>query len=311
MPRECYQAKRFSKETRAVIDQANSILATYAQQGHDVTLRQLYYQFVTRELIPNNLKQYKRLGAIINDARMAGEIDWNAIVDRTRNLRSPAFWSSPRDILEACAQQFRLDMWFGQPHRPEVWVEKDALIGVVEKACGPLRVPFFSCRGYTSQSEMWGAAQRLLRYLDDDQRPYIIHLGDHDPSGVDMTRDIEARLRVFMGELGGELTVERVALNMPQIEKLDLPPNPAKVADSRAEGYIARYGADSWELDALSPPVLTTIIKRSVLAIRDEELWASVTEDEEEQRGILQTIADRWDRVRAMCKEELCEQGSR
>jgi hypothetical protein len=117
------------------ISKANDIIAEYSAQGFQLTLRQLYYQFVSRDFIPNNLRSYKNLGDVINDARLAGLIDWNSIVDRTRNLQSLAHWRNPAEIIDACASQFRLDRWAPQPRRVEVWIEKDALIGVIEGIC--------------------------------------------------------------------------------------------------------------------------------------------------------------------------------
>jgi hypothetical protein len=160
MPRICYRSKRFSAAVQAIITQANEIFAEYEAQGYLLTLRQLYYQFVVRDVIPNNLRSYKRLGSIINDARLAGFIDWLIIEDRTRNLHELSRWTNPQEIIKTCAEQFRIDKWNTQPNRVEVWIEKEALAGVFQRVCDELQVPFFSCRGYTSQSEMWVASQR-------------------------------------------------------------------------------------------------------------------------------------------------------
>lgn len=200
MPNICYVEKNFQPATMQVIEQANIIINEYEAQGFSLTLRQLYYQFVSRDLIRNSQREYKRLGSIVNDGRLAGLIDWDAIEDRTRNLMSLAHWDTPASIVQSISRQFRIDRWEGQPFRPEVWIEKDALVGVIEGVCNRNDVPFFSCRGYTSQSELWGAAQRLGSYAAAGQQPVIIHLGDHDPSGIDMTRDIEDRLNLFMGQ---------------------------------------------------------------------------------------------------------------
>ena len=154
MPKIAYRAKRFSPDRQDKIDKANVIIAEYAAQGYELTLRQLYYQFVSRDFIANNQREYKNLGDIINDARLAGLIDWEAIVDRTRNLQSLAHWNSPASIIDACASQYRIDKWADQPYRVECWIEKDALIGVIENVCKELDIAYFSCRGYTSQSEM-------------------------------------------------------------------------------------------------------------------------------------------------------------
>ncbi len=176
-------------------------------------------------------------------------------------------------------------------------MEKDALIGVVARACERQDVAYFSCRGYTSQSELWGAAQRLERYADAGQVPVIIHLGDHDPSGIDMTRDLTARLDLFMRSDGYEpAEVRRIALNMPQVEAFQPPPNPAKVTDSRASGYIARFGASSWELDALNPEVLDALIGDEIASLRDLDLWEA-DHAAQRARAVLTAASRRWGEV--------------
>lgn len=257
MPKIKYVERDFSDKTLATIGKANEIIAAYTAQGYMLTLRQLYYQFVSRDLIANKTTEYKRLGSIINDARLAGLIDWNAIEDRTRNLASLSHWGSPSDIITSASESFRVDKWEGQPNRVEVWIEKEALAGVFERVCQEFDVPFLCCRGYTSQSEMWVGAQRLLRHAKGGQKPLILHFGDHDPSGIDMTRDIQDRLFMF----GCRLELQRLALNMDQVREYDPPPNPAKETDSRFAGYIREYGDESWELDALEPQVLAQLVR--------------------------------------------------
>ncbi|GAA4100767.1 hypothetical protein [Nonomuraea soli] len=293
MPRICYVPKDFRPAHAAIIEQANAICAEYARQGYDLTLRQVYYQFVARDLLPNTLQSYKRLGSIINDARLAGLIDWNNIVDRTRNLRSLPHWDSPESIVDAVAHQYRTERWANQEHRVEVWIEKDALVGVIAGVCQRYDVDYFSCRGYTSQSELWGAAQRLMRYEKAGQDTVIIHLGDHDPSGVDMTRDIDERLALF----GASTTVVRIALNMDQVEQYNPPPNPAKLTDSRATGYIREHGRSSWELDALDPATLARLIEEEIALWRDAGQWERDTAVMERERALLTAVSDRWGEV--------------
>jgi len=211
-----YQRIKFSDSKLAVIEKANEIIAEFEEQGYDLTLRQLYYQFVANDLIPNKQSEYKKLGVIINDARLAGLVSWRAIVDRTRNLQGNSHWDGPAAIIRQSAELYQIDKWKNQPHRVEVWIEKDALAGVIEGVCTRNDVDFFSCRGYTSQSEMWAAGMRLKRYGRAGQDVTILHLGDHDPSGVDMTRDIFERLNMFAGT---KINVERIALNMDQVKK--------------------------------------------------------------------------------------------
>lgn len=310
-----YQTKRFSAGSQAIIVQANRILNEYEQQGYDLTLRQLYYQFVARGLIANKDTEYKRLGSIINDARLAGKIDWNHIVDRTRNLRELAHWESPADIVDAVSKQFRVNYWDTQPEYVEVWIEKDALIGVIQGVCKQLDVPHFSCRGYVSQSEMWSASQRIGYQIAKGKKATILHLGDHDPSGIDMTRDIRDRLFQFIAtdafqaddredreaarddavHLGNTfLDVNRIALTMDQVEEYGPPPNPAKLTDARARGYVEEYGDESWELDALDPTTLSALIRDNVEALIDQDAWDEAHERQVEGRELLAQASGRW-----------------
>ncbi len=284
-----YIDREFKPSSLAVIANANKIIKEYISQGYDLTLRQLYYQFVSRDLIANTQSEYNKLGSIINDARLAGLVSWEAIIDRTRNLKSMPHWEDPKDFMRAVTPQFAIDKWASQPNRVEVWIEKDALVGVVERICRQMDVAYFSCRGYTSQSEMWSASQRLIEYRDGGQTPIIIHLGDHDPSGKDMSRDIYDRLELFMGE---SIEVNRIALNMDQVRKYKPPPNPAKITDSRAKGYIEEFGNKSWELDALDPKVLTDLIQKTIVSYRDESEWSDSVETENRGRETLVAASD-------------------
>jgi hypothetical protein len=246
-------------------------------------------------MLPNKQTEYKKLGSIINDARLAGEIDWDAIEDRTRFLRTQSHWDSPADIISACAEQFRIDKWEDQNYRPEVWIEKDALVGVIEGVCKANDVSFFSCRGYVSQSEMWRTAQRLATTIRGGQMPYLIHLGDHDPSGIDMSRDIADRIDTFLQvngwRRGSDWNILRIALNMDQVRKHKPPPNPAKLSDSRAQAYIPTYGTDSWELDALDPATLATLIEEKISDLRDDYLWRQKDREQKVGRDKLNEVA--------------------
>jgi len=290
VPKIVYTLKKFGAESLAIIARVNAIIEEYHAQGFDLTLRQVYYQFVSRGYMPNSDRNYKRLGDIVGDARLAGLIDWEAIDDRTRHVREVGHWDEPAAIMRSAASSFRLDKWKGQPYRTEVWIEKDALVGVIAPICAHLDVRYFSCRGYTSLSSLWQAGQRLLHDANMDQTPVIFHLGDHDPSGIDMTRDIQDRLRTF----GVPVWVRRLALTMDQVERYTPPPNPTKRTDSRAKEYVAAYGLSSWELDALEPTVIATLIENAVGALRDETAWAMQKEAEHDHRATLDGAATNW-----------------
>lgn len=307
--REAFIERKFSDASLRVIATANQIIADYQAMGFTLTLRQLYYQFVAKHAevldpkavaegrTPNTIQNYKRLGSILNDARLAGRVDWAAIEDRTRNLETHSAWTSPRSIIEICAEQYAENPWLDQDSYVEVWIEKEALVGVIEPVCERWRVPYFACRGYVSQSEQYTAGKRFAQARRRGKTPIVLYLGDHDPSGMDMTRDNQDRLSMF-SRMG--VDVRRLALNWEQIEEYDPPPNPAKEGDSRSTGYIERFGESSWELDALPPDVIDSLIEAEIEKIVEPSIWAESLEAEARNKATLARAADRWDEVEAL-----------
>lgn len=296
MPKICYVEKSFKPDRLELIDKINSVIDDYQRQGYSLTLRQAYYQLVARAIIENNERSYKNVGNLINDARLAGLIDWNAIEDRTRNLQRLAHWDSPKEIIESASYQYRKNVWENQQYYVEVWVEKEALANVVGRVANELDVPYFCCRGYVSQSEMWSAAQRFRDRQRRGKTVVVIHLGDHDPSGIDMSRDIEERLILF-GVDEDMFLFRRIALNMEQIDLYNPPPNPAKLTDSRCGGYIEKYGYESWELDALEPRVIHDLITTNVTEFWDYEEVKRVRALVESEKEVMESVANDWDKI--------------
>ena len=289
--KQAYCDINFQGKTQKIIETANAIIDEYKADGYDLTLRQLYYQFVARDIIPNKQSEYNKLGTAINNGRLAGLIDWHSIVDRTRKHESNAHWDSPADIIEDSANQYAIDTRADQETYLEVWVEKDALVGVIERACEPLDIGYLSCRGYVSQSAMWRAAMRFRRQEENGKDcTILLHLGDHDPSGIDMTRDIQDRLSMF----GSDVKVNRIALDMKQVEKYQPPPNPAKTTDSRFASYVSEYGEDSWELDALDPRVITELITNQAADYTDDDKREVLIGKQEAERQEIRELADNW-----------------
>ncbi len=297
-----YIERKFSKSSMATIERANQIIEEYSNKGFRLTLRQLYYQFVSRDWIRNHQTEYKRLGSVVNDGRLAGLIDWEAIEDRGRGVEKIITWHDPSEIIDAVAKQYKQVVWRGQPNMVEVWVEKEALSGVIAPICRKLRIPYLSCKGYTSQSEMWESGHgRLRSYIKRGQTPVILHLGDHDPSGIDMTRDIEDRLSMFAR---GPVEIKRLALNFDQIEEYQPPPNPAKQTDSRFQQYADKFGDESWELDALNPEIISDLIKSAAMPLIDEDLMSVAMAAEAKERAQLQLVSDHWSKVVASLKKK-------
>ena len=307
--KEAFKRKNFHEQSLITISKAIEIINEYAAQGFILTLRQLYYQFVARDEFPDDRRwqwtgqkwirdengtknaqpNYKWLGGLINDARLCGYIDWNTIEDRTREVKSQWHFDGPKDAIEQMRNQYVIDMWDNQDTRCEVWIEKEALVGVIARVCSDLDVPYFACRGFVSQSEMYDAGKRAeRRFLDEGQHTVIIHLGDHDPSGMDMTRDNDERMYMFSGDAVPE--IKRIALN--QVETYDPPPSPAKLTDSRAKKYIEEFGHDSWELDALEPKFIAKLIRTTVDEHRDMDLWEKKEAQVEGERERLDEIIE-------------------
>lgn len=291
--KEKFIEKNFSKASLLDISRANRIIAEYQAQGYRLTVRQLYYQMVSRDMIPNNEKSYKRIVNLISDGRQAGLIDWSMIEDRGRVLRVNSHWDKPADILRSAAYSYAIDKWADQSWHVEVMVEKDALSGVVGPVCRQLDIAYTANKGYSSSSAMYEAGKRLADRHMQGKNIMVVYLGDHDPSGIDMTRDITERLMMY-ADLDGQIEVERVALNYDQIEVLRPPENPAKTTDSRAAAYIRQFGHSSWELDAIEPNELARLIEGQVLAVRDDELWQRAVAVERAERNRLEELADGW-----------------
>jgi hypothetical protein len=285
----CYVPKKFGADAMILLGRANEIIHEYEGKGYSMTLRQLYYQLVTRNVIPNEDRAYDRLGTLISDGRLAGLVSWRAIEDRTRYTRDNVMYSSPTHAVASARAGYKVDLWRGQPFRPVVGVEKDAMIGVIGNVCHDLRVPFCSFRGYSSQSQQWRLGQQLAGSVRDGQRPILFHLGDHDPSGLDMTRDNRERLSMFAGV---DVQVVRLALNRPQVDRYRMPPNPAKLSDARATAYVAEHGSSSWELDALPPDAIAELISDAVRKVRDETLWSEALAQEAADKDELDRVLE-------------------
>lgn len=282
--KEAFVQKKLNAASQKTVLTVNAILAEYEAEGYDLSLRQLYYQMVARGYVENSQKSYKCLGDLVNNARLVGLVDWDMIKDRGRETISPPHWDSPAGIVKAAAESFALDKWEDQPHYIEVMVEKQALEGVLIPVCQTLDIRFTANKGYSSSSALYETGKRLKDYADAGKCVWLLYLGDHDPSGMDMTRDIDERTRLFSGV---PVEVKRLALNMDQVRALNPPENPAKTTDTRSEGYIRRFGSSSWELDAIEPRMLASLVTAAVEGLRDPALWEAAVARENTMRAEL------------------------
>lgn len=330
MPRRAYKSINLKPASRELLDTCREVIREYRADGLKLSLRQLYYQLVSEDIIPNDDKEYKKLGALIGKARLIGEIDWDAIEDRNREPDTPAEFESLSELIEAAIHSYRLPRCKGQSYYLELWVEKAALANVLLPLAREYHATLMVNRGYSSLSAMFESAQRIdrrCRYMSPRGRydsregelcvdeAIILYLGDLDPSGEDMVRDIEERLTMFLD--GGvsidsddgrietpdgwntemvsrvPLTVEKIALTMDQVREYQPPPNPAKRTDSRSKAFMQRYGASSWEVDALRPNVLRQIIRDAFEEYMDLDMMQEFIDQEEVDKAQLRELQAR------------------
>lgn len=326
---------RLSPENKQRLQQINDIIVEYQQQGYKLTLRQLYYQLVSRDVIPNRQSEYAKLSKVLVEGRMAGQVDWAAIEDRLRVAEKPSSWDSPVEIMDTVINQYEKPRMKGQANYLEVWVEKDALSGVLSVITEKYHVPILVNRGYSSVSAIYDSYKRFRVALESGQSVKIIYLGDYDPSGMDMIRDVTERplemllskssfindifdkwvdeehdgdQRYAFGELQDEyehhkdcyetddegieafdslrafikkrFEVIPVALTRDQITQYKPPPNPAKKTDPRAKKFIKKHGSQSWEVDALRPEVLNTLLEGAIVSMIDVKKYKDVLKEE-------------------------------
>ena len=269
------------------LEKVLDVLAQYAGMDLRITLRQLFYQLVSKNFIANKQREYKNLGELLSRARLAGLVDWGAIEDRIRQPDKHAEWADIPDLVESAVSSFRLPRWSDQECCVELWCEKDALTSVLEPITNALHVTLMVNRGYSSQSAMYEAAQRWARSADDGKKNILLYLGDFDPSGQDMVRDVRDRLAMF----GQEVDVRKLALNPDQVARYGLPPNPAKLTDSRAAGFVAKHGGSSYEVDALPPDVLAQLVRGAIEDTMDMKLYAAWRAQEKVLKAKLVAVA--------------------
>lgn len=203
--KKAFKERRFSVESYELIDKCNGLIGLYVGQGYTLTVRQLYYQMIARDLFPeswidvsyndrnelpvdtkNTDKNYKKFARLVSEARLSGWIDWDAIVDRARTTDENTHWNSIDDILSVTLKAWAIDKWHNQSYHIEAMCEKDAIAGILAPACGELDIPFTACRGYASQTILYERGKVFQqKWTNEEKVPVVLYFGDHDPSGLE------------------------------------------------------------------------------------------------------------------------------
>ena len=275
--------RRTRADVEAVVEAAYEELSV----GHPMTLRQVHYRLVSRADVyyRNTLRDYDSLSGWLRDARLAGLVPWEWMEDRLRVPRRPSMWDDLPSFLRAVRRSYRREVWQNQPEYVEVWLEKDALSGIFERALAPYGVTLNVGRGFDGWSSVKNAADRY------DGGATVLYFGDFDPSGEDMVRSLRERIAHPDLPNGGSVPeIVKCALTFEDIERHRLPPDFTKATDSRSAAFVARYGDVAVELDALPVDVLRGTLVREVEERMDLEALAATRALQEEDQARLDAL---------------------
>jgi len=273
---------------KEVVRCVNEILSQYSMP---LTLRQIFYRLVANYNYPNKNSTYAQLSKQLVKAREKGDIDEDRIEDRSREfLGEDNGFNSLEEFLKYqitafldSPKYYSRNMWTEQPEFVIVWVEKDALSRVIFNIAEKYNVITAPSRGYSSYTYIKKAIERF----PNDKEVTILHFADHDPSGLDMTRDVNERFNSYSSR---EIKIERIALSYDQVQRYNLTLNPTKRADPRAEDYISKFGDRCWELDAIEPNELQRMVEESIVRHIDEKIWNDTVEKREQERQEIEKI---------------------
>lgn len=247
------------------------------------TVRQTFYQATVRGIVDKSEAGYGMVQRMLVELRRSGAVSYGQIVDNTRWMRKPATFDSLQEALDQTAAFYRRSIWPDADDYVEMWLEKDALAGVVYPVTAKWDVPLMVARGYASLSFLATAAEAIIAH---DRPTYIYHLGDFDPSGVNAGEKIEETLRELAP--AAEIHFQRIAVNEEQIATMHLPSRPTKVSDSRAAKFGRR---ESVELDAMHPEALRTLVDDAIVKHVDAGQLAVIKTAEASERGMLRMFA--------------------
>ena len=272
-----------SRRTKTAIQNLKQSLVDVVKEIQPATVRQIFYQMVSRGLIEKTEASYKNtVVRLLTDLRVEGALPFNWIADNTRWMRKPKTYSSLESAIKRTAEAYRRSVWDEQDVYVEVWLEKDALAGVLWDITAAWDVPLMVTRGYASVSYLYSAAETIIT---QNKPTYLYYFGDYDPSGIDIPRNVESRLREFAPD--AEIHFERVAVNRQQIEDLNLPTRPTKKTDSRSKGFEG----ESVEVDAIPPDILRELAQDCITQHIDDHQYEVMQEAEQSERKVLEMFA--------------------
>lgn len=271
------------RRSRGDIQKLCDAIFTLVESERPMTVRQIYYRLVSLGAIGKTEGEYKQtVCRLLTEMRRRGELPYHWIADNTRWQRKPRTYSSMQDMLRITRETYRRAIWDNQKAKVEIWLEKDALAGVLYDVTGEWDVPLMVTRGYPSLTFLHSSAEAMSTV----KPTYIYYFGDHDPSGVDIPRKVERDLRAFAP--AAEIHFERVAVTGAQIKEYDLPTRPTKKSDSRSKSFQG----ESVEVDAIPPTELRNLVREYITDHIDHRSLKQLRMVEEMERDTLAGIVE-------------------
>jgi hypothetical protein len=276
-----------STKVEVEVERRRAAFYDLVEGAQPATVRQIYYLATVAGLVPKTENGYNIVQTDLTLMRRTGDLPYGWLADSTRWQRKPNTFGSVEEALKETARLYRKDLWRDADCYVEVWLEKDALSGVVYPITSLFDVPLMVARGYASLSFLHEAAEYIAGL---DVPAYIYHLGDYDPSGQDAARAIEESLREMAPD--AEIHFERLAVTPGQIAHWRLPTRPTKETDSRSKGF----GAVSVELDAIPPGRLRALVQVAIedhLPSEQYEILKIAEQSEQRQiNGLVGMLSD-------------------
>lgn len=273
-----------TRRTKAEITAIEDAIYLTTEELRPMTVRQLFYQLVSRKVIHKTEAEYKQtVVRLLTSMRRRGAIPFDWIADNTRWMRKPRTHSGLSQMLSRSIQTYRRALWDDQSAYVEIWLEKDALAGVLYEVTEEFDVPLMVTRGYPSLSFIASAADTIMHQNKMGKIAYLYYLGDRDPSGVDIPRKVQEDL----GEMGCHFTFAVIAVTDDQIAEFDLPTRPTKQTDTRAKNFKG----ESVEVDAIPPGALKSLVRRHIEMHIDQDVLHRTRMIEEAERESLAAMA--------------------
>jgi len=264
----------------------DAILAILAAEKDPITIRHLFYLLVSQGIIEKTEAAYKALCSHLSKWRRSGAVPWNSFTDSTRWHIQGTTFDNMQDALNTTVETYRRNLWADQDHYLEVWVEKDAIAGIVAPKANAFGVPVFVCRGFASLSSLFSAANTFRRMAEAGKKVIIYHFGDYDPSGVAAGQSV---LKAMRDDFRVELQFIRAAVTEEQIEEMNLPTRPTKTTGTHARHWT---GGRSVELDAMPAAELRRLVESCITRHIDVDAWNTLRRTEEMERETLRQMRD-------------------